>query len=130
MEENIVTQAVFGYGIVQIVALIGNPVVIELLRTKYQHRLIAVLIILDDRKSCKGLTQTYTIGKDTTVVLLQLIDDGKASIFLEVIELIPNLAFLESSSLFGQIVFGEVIQELTEYIVKCNEIEESGAFSL
>ena len=29
-----------------VVTLIGNPVVIEFLRTKYQHRLIAVLVIL------------------------------------------------------------------------------------
>ena len=36
-----------------------------------------------------------TVGKDTTIVLFQLVDNGQTSIFLKIIQIVPNLAFLE-----------------------------------
>ena len=117
MEEHIVTQTVFRYRVVQVITLVSNPVVVELLGTKHQHRLVAVLVILDDRQCREGLTQTHTIRQDTTVVLLQLVDNGQASILLEIIEFVPYLAFLETCSFVRQVVFGKVVQELTEDIV-------------
>ena len=73
MEEYIVTQAVTGYGIVQVIALIGNPVVVKFLRTEHQHGLVAVFVVFDDAKGCKRLTQTNAVGKYATVILLQFI---------------------------------------------------------
>ena len=102
MEECIITQAILGYGIVQIVAFVGNPVIIKFLRTEYQYRFIAVFVILDNREGCKCLTQSYAIGKDTAIVLLQLVDDGKASILLKVVEFVPYLALLEACCLVGK----------------------------
>ena len=99
MEEYIVAQAVFGNRIVQVIALIGNPVVVEFLRTEHQHRLIAVLVIFDDTQGCKRLTKTNAVGKYATVVLLQFIDYSQTGIFLEVVELVPYHAVLEASCL-------------------------------
>ena len=48
MKKHVIAQAVFGNRVVQIVALVGNPVVIQFLRTKHQHGFVAILVILDN----------------------------------------------------------------------------------
>ena len=85
MEKNVVTQTICHQRIVLVVGLEGTPVVVEFLGTKHKYRLIAVLVILDDRKSGEGFTETYGVGKDAAVILLEFIDDGKCSIFLKII---------------------------------------------
>ena len=117
MEKDIIAQAVFGNRIVQIIALIGNPVVVEFLRTEHQHRLVAVLVIFDDAQSGKRLTQTDTVGKYATVVLLQFVDYSQTGIFLEVIQLVPYHAVLEHCSLVGKSIVGKVVEKLTEDII-------------
>ena len=85
MEENVVAQTVASYRIVLVIGTESNPVLIQLLRAKHQHTLVAVLIILDDGKRCKGLSQSHTVGKNTAIVFLQLVDDGECCILLEVV---------------------------------------------
>ena len=85
MEKNVITQAVCHQRIVLVVGLEGAPVVIELLGTKHKHGLVAVLVILDDRKCREGFTETYGVGKDAAIIFFEFIDDGKGSIFLEIV---------------------------------------------
>ena len=54
MVEDVVSQPVCCDGIVDIVALIGVPVFRELFRAENKHGFVAVLIILDDRKSSES----------------------------------------------------------------------------
>ena len=68
--------------------------------------------------------QSYRIGKDTAVILLQLIDDSKASILLEVVEHPPNLAFLEAGCLVWQNILGHIFQKLAENIVESHKVNE------
>ena len=49
VKEHIIAQAVFGYRIILVITLVGNPVVIKFLRTKHKHRLVSVLVVFDDR---------------------------------------------------------------------------------
>ena len=58
-------------------------------------------VVLNDGQSGESLTQTDAVGKDTAVILLQLIDDSQTGIFLEIIELVPDLTFLEARGLIG-----------------------------
>ena len=85
MEKNVITQAVCHQRIVFVVGLEGVPVVIELLWTKHKHGFVAVLVILDDRKSGEGFAETNGVGKDAAIILFEFVDDGKSSISLEVI---------------------------------------------
>ena len=85
MEEDVVAQTVASYRIVLVIGTESNPVLIQLFRAKHQHTLVAVLIILDDGKRCKGLSQSHTVGKNTAIVFLQLVDDGECRILLEVV---------------------------------------------
>jgi len=102
MEKNVVTQAVGHQRVVLVVGLEGTPVVVELLGTKHKYRLVAVLIILDNRKCRDGLTETYGVGKDAAIILFKFVDESKCSIFLEVVEFVPDDAILESRSSLGK----------------------------
>ena len=121
MEKNVVTQAVGHQRIILVIGLEGTPVVVEFFGTKHKYRLVAVLVILDNRKCREGLTETYGIGKDAAIILFELIDDSKCSIFLEVVEFVPDDAILESRSLIGQNVLADIFKKLVEDIVECYE---------
>ena len=124
MKQHIIAQTVFFKRIVLIVALICIPVLIEFFRAEHQYALIAVLVILDDRNCRKGLTQTDRVSQDTTIIGLQLVDDGQSRILLEVIELIPYLRTFETRSLIGQHILADILQELIEDIIERDEIDE------
>ena len=130
MEQHIVTQAVARYRVVDIVATIGNPIIVQLLRAQHKNGLISVLLVFDNGQCCEGLTQTDGIGKDTAIKLLQLVDDSEASILLEVIEFIPYNAILETRSLIRQHIFGDILQELVEDVVQGYEVDEVGSILL
>ena len=85
MEQYIVAQTVACNRVVLIVGTERLPVVVQLLWAKHKHTLVTVLVILNNSKGCESLAKTYTISKDAAVVLLQFVDDGKGSIFLEIV---------------------------------------------
>ena len=49
MEQHIVTQTVCCYRVVDIVASVGNPVIVQLFRTQYKDGLIPVFVVFDNR---------------------------------------------------------------------------------
>ena len=69
MIEDIVTQTVTGDGVIDIVGLVGHPVIAELFGAEYQYPQIAVLVIFDHRQSGKGFAEADAICQDTAVVL-------------------------------------------------------------
>ena len=89
MEQYIIAQTVACDRVVLVVGTKRLPVVVQLLWAKYEHALVAVLVILYHCKGCECLTKSDTICKDATVVFFEFVDDGKGSIFLEVIKLVP-----------------------------------------
>ena len=124
MEKHVIAKTVFFQRIVLIVALIRIPVIIQLLRAEHQHRLVPVLVVFNDGQSCECLTKTYAISENTSVVCFQFVNDGKGSIFLEVIELVPDLRRLKACGLIWKHIFTYVIQKLPEDIVERDKIDE------
>ena len=70
MVQHIIAQPVTSDGVVDIVGLIGHPVITELLGTQHQHTEIAVLIVFDDRQCRERLAQADAVCKNTAVILL------------------------------------------------------------
>ena len=101
MEKDIIVQAVTGYGIIDIVVLVGIPVLRQLLRTENEDRLIPVLIIFDNSQRSECFTKAYAVGKNATIVLFQLVDDSQNSIPLKIVEHAPDFALLKTCSLVG-----------------------------
>ena len=124
MEQNIVIQPVGGDGVIDIVILVGIPVLRQLLRTQNKHRLIAVFIVFDNSQRGEGLAQTDAVGKNTAVIFFELVDDGKHSVTLEVIEHTPDFALLEAGRLVGQHIFRNVLQKFIEHIEQRNEVNQ------
>ena len=122
MEKNVITQTVCYQRIVLVVGLEGTPVVVEFLGTKHKYRLVAVLVILDNRKCREGFTETYGVGKDASIILFEFIDDGKCSIFLEIVELVPDDTVLESCSLIWQNVFADIFKKFIKNIIESNKV--------
>ena len=126
MIQHIVTKPVGSNGVIDIVILIGIPVVRQLLGAKHKNRLVAVFVVFNNGKGGKGFTKTDAVCKDTAVVFFKFVYDGKGSILLEIIEHPPNFAFLETGRFVGQNIFGHIFQELVENIIKRHEIDEVG----
>ena len=130
MEQHIVAQAVCGDGIVFVIVFICIPVLAKLFRAKNENVSVFAFVVFYYGKSREGFTQTNAIGKNTTVVLLQLIDNGKNCIALEVVKHIPYFALFESRSLIWKNIFGNIFKKLIENIVKSDEIDKFGRIFL
>ena len=117
MIKHIVPKPVGSNGVVDIVILIGIPVVRQFLGAKYKNGLVAVFVVFNNGKGGKGFTKTNTVCKDTAVELLKFVYDSKSGISLEVIEHPPNLAFLKTGRFVGQNIFGHIFQKLIEDVI-------------
>ena len=104
MIENVIAQTVGDERIIDIVAAIGNPVVVKFFRTENKNGFVAVLIIFYYRKSGECFAKTDGIGKDTAVILFLLVDDGESGITLEIIEFLPDDTRLEAGGLVRQYI--------------------------
>jgi len=123
MIQHIVPQAVLGNGIVGQVAAEGDPVIAQFLGTEYQHRLVPVLVVLYYRQGGECFAESHTVGQDTAIELLQLVDDGQGGILLEVVELVPYLTRFEAGGLVGQHILRKIFQKLIKDIVEGDEID-------
>ena len=130
MVEYVIAQAIPGDGIVDIVGLIGHPVVAEFFGAKDQNPQVAVFVVFDDGQGGEGFAKTDTVRQDTAVILFQLADNGDHGVFLEGVQFVPDLAFLEAVGLAGQIVFIDLFQKAAENIVKREKVEKFGAVLL
>ena len=117
MIKDVVAQSVGNQRIVDVVAAVSNPVVVQLLRAKHEHRLVAVLIVFYDRKGRERLAETHGIGKYAAVVFLKVVDDIESRVALEIIDFSPDDAILEAGGLVGENVLRNIFKELVEDIV-------------
>ncbi len=130
VEEHVIVETVGGYRVVGIVGLVGNPVLVQFLRAKHQYRLVAQFVILDDSQGSKSLAETHGVGKDATMVFLQLVDASQCRISLKVKKFLPDDAVLESYALIGEHILGDVFQELVEDMVERDEVDVLGRILL
>ena len=124
MVKHIVTEAVRRNGVVDIIVLIGIPVVRQLFRAKYQNGFVAVLVILDHRQRRERFAETNAVGQNTAVVFFQFVDNGQSGVLLEMIQHPPNLAVPESGGLIGENVFVDIFQKLIEDVVEHDKVNE------
>ena len=105
MVEDIIAEPISSQRVVYQIPAIGHPVLRELLWAEDKYVLIPAFVIFDDRKRSESFTKTDTVRQNAAVILLQLIDDFKSSILLEIVELIPDHAVLESGRFIWQDIF-------------------------
>ena len=122
MKQHIIVKPVSCNRIVDIVILIGIPVLRQPLGAQHKNRFVPVFIVFNHGQRSESLAQTDAIRQDAAVILFQLIDDGQHRIPLEVVQHAPDLALLEACCLIWQDILGDVLQELAEDIVQCNEV--------
>ena len=117
MVENIVAQTVLGQRIIDKIAAIGEPIFCKLLGAEHQYIFVAFLIVFDDRERGEGLAETDTVRQYTATVHFQLVDDGKRSIFLEIVQFSPYNAVFKSRGIIREHILRNILQKLTEYVV-------------
>ncbi len=96
MVKHVIAQSIGSYGIVDIVVLIGVPVVGQLFGAKNKNIFVAIFIVFNNGKCGKSFTKSYAVCKNAAIIFLQFVDDGKGCILLKVIQHTPNFAFFES----------------------------------
>ena len=124
MIKHIIAKPIGCNGIIDIVILIGIPVIRQLLWAKHKDGLVAVFIVFNNSKRSKCFTKTDAVRKDTAIVFFKFVDDCESCISLEVIEHPPNLAFLETCRFVGQNIFRHIFQKLIEDIIKSDEVNK------
>ena len=124
--KHIVAESVGSNRVVDIVVLIGVPVIRQLFRAEHQNGFVAVFVVFYNRKRCKSFAKTNAVCKNTAVVFFEFIDNGESGILLEVVEHPPNLAFLEAGCLVWQNILGHIFQKLAENIVESHKVDKVG----
>ena len=76
MIKHIVPKPVGSNGVIDIVILIGIPVVCQLLGAEHKNGLVAVFVVFNNGKGGKGFTKTDAIRKNTAVVFFKFVYDG------------------------------------------------------
>ena len=122
--EHVVAQAVGRDRVVDVVLLVGEPVVGQTLGAEDEHVAVEQLVILDHGERGERLAQTHAVRKDAAVVGLELVDDGEDGVPLEIVEQVPDLALLEARALLGENVLGHVLQEFAEDAVEGGVVDE------
>ena len=126
MEENVKTDTVFIKNVRRLIALILCPILLQPFRTQNKNRLIAKRIILHHRKRRKCFTEPHAVRQNATVVAFQLIDNAHRTVFLEIVQFIPDDAVFETRRLVGHIIFVEVVQKLTENVIQNDKVNKFG----
>jgi hypothetical protein len=121
--QHVIAEAVVGQRVGGQLAVVGEPVVRELLGAEHQHVAVAQLVVLDDGKRGEGLAETHAVGKDAAIEGFELIDDAHRGIALKLIQRLPDDGVLPAGAVFGQHVFAEIRQELIEDVVQHQEID-------
>ena len=70
MVENVIIQAVFCDGVVDVVSFVGIPVLAELFRAEDEDGFVPVLIVLDDGKRSECLAEAAAVCQDAAIVFL------------------------------------------------------------
>ena len=126
MIEYIVVQAIRSKWVVDVVVLVGVPVLSEFFRAEDEDVLVAVLIVFHDGKCGKCLAEADAVREDAAAICIEFVDDGKDGVALEVVEHAPYFALFESRGFVRELVLREVVQELAEYVIERCEVDHLG----
>ena len=110
MREHVVVEAVGGEDIGGEVGVVVRPVLGELLRAQHENGLVAQLVVLDDRQCGERLPEANGVGEDAAVVGLQLVDDARGRVPLEVVQTLPDLRLLVTGAVVRQHVLVDVVE--------------------
>ena len=105
MIKHIIAKTVSGDWIIDIVILIGVPVVRQFFRAEDENRFVAVFVVLNNRQCGEGFAQSHAVCQDASVELFKFIDNRQCSIPLEVIKHSPDFTFLKSGCFIRQNIF-------------------------
>ena len=122
MIGDIVAESVFCKRIINKISTKRHPVCRELFRAENKDVFIAPLVILDYRERGKGFTESDTVREDTSVILLQLIDNRERRVFLKIVEFVPNHAGFKAGGFVGEHVFGDIFKEFTEDVIERHKV--------
>ena len=123
MGEHVVVEAVGGEEIGGEVGVVVRPVLGELLRAQHENGLVAQLVVLDDRQCGERLPEANGVGEDAAVVGLQLVDDARGRVPLEVVQTLPDLRLLVTGAVVRQHVLVDVVEKLREQVVEDQEVD-------
>ena len=126
MVEHVVAQAIGGDGVVDVVLFVCEPVVGKALGAEHEHVAVEQLIVLNDREGSERLAQADAVCEDAAVVGLELVDNGKRCVLLEIVEQVPDFALLEAGPLFCKVIHRDVLEELTEDTVERCVVDQLG----
>ena len=98
MAQDVVVEAVLGENVGGQIGVVVEPVVRKLLGAQDQHRPIAQLVIFDHRQRGEGFAKADAVGQNAAVVRFQLVDDPGGGVALEVEQLVPDEAVLDTRS--------------------------------
>ena len=72
------------------VAVVGAPVLRELLGAEDEDGLVAQLVVLDHRERGEGLSEADAVGEDASVEGLELVDETNHRVLLKLEERPPD----------------------------------------
>ena len=122
--KNVVMEAVSGKQVAPIIQGINAPVFPQFLRSQHQNPVITQLIVFDDCQSRKGLTEAHAVRQNAAAELLNFFNDADGAVFLELIELVPDLRFLDTCTGFHDMIFRQLVQILIEDMIEGNKVNE------
>ena len=116
MIQNVVVEAVGRQHVALVVGLVERPVVAQSLRAKYQHAVIAQLVVLDDGQRLEGLAEADAVRNDAAAEAVQLVDGTDHAVALELVELLPNHRVADAGGRLDDSVFVHVLTVCSEQV--------------
>ena len=124
MVQDIVIEAVCGQNVPAVVLRVDAPVLMELLGSQHQHAVVSQLIVLDNRQRREGLAQADTIGNDAAIILFNFINGTHDTIFLELVEFVPDYSVLDAGTGLENIVLCQFPKVLVKHMIESDKINE------
>ena len=107
-----------------VLGFVSHPVIAQLFGAEDKNAQIAVLVVFDDGQRRERFAQTDAVRQNAAVELFQFADDGKNSVFLKGVQLVPDDALLEAVCFIGKVVLADVFEKVTKNIVQREKVEE------
>ena len=116
MIQNVVVEAIGRQHVALVVGLVERPVVAQSLRAKYQHAVIAQLVVLDDSQRLEGLAEADAVRNDAAAEAVQLVDGTDHAVALEFVELFPDDRIADAGGRLDDSVFVHVLTVCSEQV--------------
>lgn len=111
VREHVVAKSVLVQDVRRQVAVVGLPVLGQLLGAEHEHGLVPELVVLDHCERRERLAESHAVREDAAVVGLQLVDQPNRCVLLELVERVPCLAVPVARPVVRQNVLVDVVEE-------------------